>query len=38
MEKELSRRSFLKMGTTAAAAMAVSPSILMGKEKKNKKH
>ena len=37
MEKELSRRSFLKMGTTAAAAMAVSPSLLMGKEKKGKK-
>ena len=37
MEKEFSRRSFLKMGTTAAAAMAVSPSLLMGKEKKDKK-
>ena len=37
MEKEFSRRSFLKMGTTAAAAMAVSPSLLMGKEKKGKK-
>ena len=37
MEKEFSRRSFLKMGTTAAAAMAVSPSLLMGKEKKAKK-
>ena len=37
MEKEFSRRSFLKMGTTAAAAMAVSPSLLMGKEKKVKK-
>ena len=37
MEKEFSRRSFLKMGTTAAAAMAVSPSLLIGKEKKGKK-
>ena len=34
MEKELSRRSFLKMGTTAAVGMAVSPSLLMGKSKK----
>ena len=36
MNKELSRRSFLKMGTTAAVGMAVSPSLLMGKSKKKK--
>ena len=34
MEKEFSRRSFLKVGTTAALGLAVAPSMLMGKSKK----
>ena len=34
MEKEISRRSFLKVGTTAALGLAVGPSVLMGRSKK----
>lgn len=34
MEKEFSRRSFLKVGTTAALGLAVAPSMLMGRSKK----
>ena len=34
MDKELSRRSFLKVGTTAALGLAVAPSMLSGKSKK----
>lgn len=34
MAKELSRRSFLKTGTTAALGLAMAPGMLMGKSKK----
>ena len=34
MGKELSRRSFLKTGTTAALGLAMAPGMLMGKSKK----
>jgi predicted dehydrogenase len=36
MEKEISRRSFLRLGSTAAMGLAVSPSLLMGQSKKKK--
>ena len=37
MNKDLSRRSFLKVGTTAALGLAVAPGIMMGQSKKKKK-
>ena len=36
MNKELSRRSFLKVGATAAMGLAVAPGMLMGQSKKKK--
>ena len=37
MNKELSRRSFLKVGASAAVGLAVAPGMLMGKSRKDKK-
>lgn len=37
MNKELSRRSFLKVGAGAAVGLAVAPGMLMGKSRKDKK-
>ena len=37
MNKDLSRRSFLKVGTTAALGLAVAPGLMMGQSKKKKK-
>ena len=36
--KEMSRRSFLKAGTAATAALALTPSELLAKAKANKKN
>ena len=36
--KEMSRRSFLKAGTAATAALALTPSDLLAKAKANKKN
>ena len=36
MKKDISRRSFLKLGSTAAMGLAVAPSMLMGQSKKKK--
>lgn len=37
MNKELSRRSFLKVGASTAVGLAVAPGMLMGKSRKEKK-
>jgi len=37
MSNSMSRRSFLRTGATAAVGLAVAPTVLSGKEKKNKK-